>query len=236
MTINLAEVINDLEALADPQKVIIKQERFGINALNSMGIYQKDLQTIAKKIKYDTELAIQLFDTGIYEARILCSKIIKPEHITEQLMERWVSSFENWEICDSFCMGLFAKSSFAQKKVFEWSSRNREFEKRAGFVIIAAYCMAEKKAANEVFEGFLPLIEKEATDNRLYVKKAVNWALRNIGKRNIDLNRSAKIVANKISKTNSSPAKWIANNALKELEKPTINILDYPRQLYRHLD
>ena len=233
MTMCLSEVIDRLERLANPEKVIIKREKFGINALNSMGVYQKDLKIIAKEVGHDYKLAIQLFDTGIYEARILCSKILKPEDITESLMEVWVESFENWEICDSFCMGLFAKSRFARKKIFEWSSRDKEFEKRAGFVIIAAYCMAEKNADNDIFEEFFPLIEREAADDRLYVKKAVNWALRNIGKRNIDLNYSAKIVANKIVKIDSKSAKWIASNALKELEQPAINILDYPRRIYR---
>ena len=130
-------------------------------------------------------------------------------------------------------MGLFAKSEFAQKKIFEWTLRDSEFEKRAGFVIIAAYCMADKNAGNEVFEQFFTLIEREATDSRLYVKKAVNWALRNIGKRNGDLNNAAIIVANRISMLESKSAKWIASNALNELKRSSVNILDYPRALYR---
>ena len=225
---NLDFVIEKLEELADSEKVKIKREKFGIVATNSLGIYQKDLKILAKEIGHDNELAIQLFDTGIYETRILCSKILKPADVTESLMKVWVKTFENWEICDSFCMGLFAKSEFSQKKIFEWTLRDSEFEKRAGFVIIAAYCMADKNAGNEVFEQFFPLIEREATDSRLYVKKAVNWALRNI-----DLNNAAIIVANRISILESKSAKWIASNALNELGKSSVNILDYPRALYR---
>lgn len=230
----LEEVIKRLEGLADPEKVRLKREKFGISANNSLGVYHKDLTFICKEIGHDNALAIQLFDTGIYEARILCSKMFKPADINEELMESWVKTFENWEICDSFCMGLFAKSAFAQKKILQWTSRESEFEKRAGFAIIAAYCMADKKADNEVFKQFLPLIEREATDQRLYVKKAVNWALRNIGKRNRDLNAEAIIVSKRLVEIDSQSAKWIGSNALNELTKTSLNVLDYPRSLYRN--
>ena len=229
----LEGVIERLEGLADPEKVRLKREKFGIHTDNSLGIYHKDLKIISKELGYNNELAIQLFETGIYEARILCSKMFKPSDITEDLMEVWVTTFENWEICDSFCMGLFAKSTFARKKILEWTLRNNEFEKRAGFVIVAAYCMADKNADNEVFEQFLPLIEREAIDDRLYVRKAVNWALRNIGKRNSDLNIEATIVAKRLALLESKSAKWIGSNALNEFGKSTVNVLDYPRSIYR---
>lgn len=230
----LEDVIKRLEGLANPEKVLLKREKFGISADNSLGIYHKDLKIIAKELGHNNELAIQLFETGIYEARILCSKMFKPTDITEDLIEGWVKTFENWEICDSFCMGLFAKSVFAQDKIFEWTLRHSEFEKRAGFVIIAAFCMADKKSHNDTIEQFFPLIEREAADDRLYVKKAVNWALRNIGKRNFDLNITAIAVAKKISMLESKSARWIGGNALSELEKPTVNVLDYPRSIYRN--
>lgn len=148
-------------------------------------------------------------------------------------MEKWVVTFENWEICDSFCMRLFSKSKFAIPKILEWSKRKREFEKRAAFAILASYCMADKKSGNKVFEQFFPIIIREANDERIYVKKAINWALRNIGKRNIDLNKKAIKVANEILQMKSKSAKWIAKNALRELEKENVNILDYPREVYR---
>ena len=230
---NFQEVIEILEGLANPEKIQIKQKRFGITANKPFGIYQKDLKELAGKIGYNNELALTLFDSGIYEARILCSKIYHPDSITEELMEEWVATFENWEICDSFCMGFFAKSKFALTKATEWSKDEREFVKRAGFVIMAAYGFANKNASNEVFEKFLPIIEREATDERLYVKKAANWALRNIGKRNIDLNNSAILSANRIVNIESKSAKWIATNALNELENPSLKTLDYPRHTYR---
>ena len=232
----LEDVVKKLEGLANPEKVRLKSEKFGINAEHSLGIYHKDLKFIAKEIGHDNELAIKLFETGIYEARILCSKIFKPADVTEELMETWVKTFENWEICDSFCMGLFAKSAFARKKIFEWSLRESEFEKRAAFVIIAAYCMADKNADNDVFKQFLPIIEREAIDDRLYVKKAVNWALRNIGKRNSDLNAAAIILAQKLCVHESKSAKWVGRNALSQLGKTTVNVLDYPRSIYRNND
>jgi len=159
--------------------------------------------------------------------------VYNPNSITEELMGKWVATFENWEICDSFCMGFFAKSKYALTKAIEWSNNEKEFIKRAGFVIMASYGFADNDADNEILEQFFPIIKREATDDRLYVKKAMNWALRNIGKRNNDLNRLAIIVANRIANTDSKSAKWIARNALRELMDPGVNILDYPRHIYR---
>jgi 3-methyladenine DNA glycosylase AlkD len=130
-------------------------------------------------------------------------------------------------------MGFFSKSEYALAKANEWSKNESEFVKRAGFVIMACYGFVNKNADNAIFEQFLPIIEREATDERLYVKKAVNWALRNIGKRNIDLNTLAISVTNRIANIESKSAKWIANNALRELENSNINLLDYPRHMYR---
>ncbi len=228
MTYN--EVLECLYDLKDAEKVIFKEKKFGVISNNSLGIYHKELKMIAKEIGQNNELALQLFDSGIYEGRLLCSKMFKPKDVTEQLMEKWVKTFENWEICDSFSMGLFAKSKFALTKIVAWTERAPEFEKRAGFATMAAYCMADKKSANELFEQFFPIIKREANDERLYVKKAVNWALRNIGKRNIDLNEKAIEVANEILNFESKSAKWIAKDALKELQKDGVRLSNYPRK------
>lgn len=227
------KVIERLYKMQNPDKVLFKEKKFGVVSNNSLGIYHSELKIIAKEIGQDNELAIQLFDSGIYEARLLCSKLFKPKNITESLMEKWVKTFENWEICDSFCMGLFAKSEFAVTKIEEWTQRKPEFQKRAGFTIMAAYCMADKKSDNELFEQFFPIIKREVNDDRLYVKKAVNWALRNIGKRNIDLNKKAIEVANEILNFKSKSAKWIAKDAIRKLQVKNVNILDYPREKYR---
>ncbi len=229
-----SEIIECLYDLRDAEKVIFKEKKFGIKSNNSLGIYHKELKIIAKDIGHDNELALQLFDSGIYEGRLLCSKMFKPKDITEQLMEKWVKTFENWEICDSFCMGLFSKSEFALAKILEWTKREPEFEKRAGFAILASYCKADKKSGNELFEQFFPIVKREANDERLYVKKAVNWALRSIGKRNIDLNRKAIETANEILKFKCKSAQWIAKDAIRKLEGVKVNILDYPREIYRN--
>lgn len=226
------QIISELKKLGDNDKVLFKEKKFAIVANNSLGIYHNDLKVLAKQINKDKQLAVQLFDSGIYEARILCSKLYNVNDLTEELMEKWVVTFENWEICDSFCMGLFAKSKLAVSKAIEWTSRKNEFEKRAGFTIIAAYCMADKKASNEIFKQFFPVIQREATDDRIYVKKAINWALRNIGKRNKDLNKMAIMIANDLIKLNNKTATWIAKDALKELQSDKVNILDYPREIY----
>jgi len=229
------QVIECLNDLQDAEKVVFKEKKFGIIANNSLGIYHKELKMIAKEIGQDNALALQLFDSGIYEGRLLCSKIFKPKDVTELLMEKWVKTFENWEICDSFCMGLFSKCKFALPKIIEWSERSPEFEKRSAFAILASYCMADKKSGNELFEQFFPIIKREANDERLYVKKAVNWALRNIGKRNIDLNIRAIYTANEILKIDSKSAKWIAKDALKELQKEGVRMSNYPRDTYKLL-
>lgn len=233
MTYN--EIIECLYDLKDEEKVTFKEKKFGIVSNNSLGIYHKELKMIAKEIGKDNELALQLFDSGIYEGRLLCSKMFKPKDVTEYLMEKWVKTFENWEICDSFSMGLFSKSKFALSKILEWTKRKPEFEKRAGFAIIASYCMADKTSENELFEQFFSIIKREANDERVYVKKAVNWALRNIGKRNVDLNERAIETANEILEFESKPAKWIAKNALTELQKDNLRMSDYPRTKYRKL-
>jgi 3-methyladenine DNA glycosylase AlkD len=222
-----------LYALQNPEKVIFKEKKFGIVSNNSLGIYHAELKKIAKDIGKDNELALKLFDSGIYEARLLCSKIFKPKDVTVELMEKWVKAFENWEVCDSFSMGLFAKSDFALEKIIEYTKRKPEFEKRAGFTIMAAYCMADKLSDNVLFEAFFPIIKREANDERVYVKKAVNWALRNIGKRNIDLKKKAILVAQEILENENPAAKWIAKNALNELKKDNIRMSDYPRAIYR---
>lgn len=231
MTYN--EIIECLTDLKDEDKVIFKEKKFGIIANNSLGIYHKEIKMIAKEIGQNNDLALELFESGIYEARLLCSKMYRPKDVTEPLMERWVKTFENWEICDSFSMGLFSKSKLALAKIIEWTKRQPEFEKRAGFATMASYCMADKHSENKLFEQFFPIIKRESNDDRVYVKKAVNWSLRNIGKRNIDLNRKAIGVANEMLAFESKSAKWIAKNALAELQKENVRMSDYPRGIYR---
>jgi 3-methyladenine DNA glycosylase AlkD len=227
------QIIQKLREIADPGVVLKKQQKFGIVARNALGIYHKDLTMIARELPRDAELALALFETGIYEARLLCSKIFPPRHVKEELMDGWTATFENWEICDAFSMSVYARSSHAVRKAIAYTERQPEFEKRAGFVIIAGLCSADKKAGNEIFEQFFPLIIRECTDERVYVKKAVNWALRGIGKRNSDLQAQAVRVAEQIGAKESKAARWIAKDALRELHSDKVRIADYPRSVYR---
>ena len=239
----LSEVLKRLQALADPEKIAFKQKKFGIVASNSLGIYQKDLKELASSIVKNftkgndklkqNELALALYDTGIYEARLLTSRLYDPKSITKSQMNKWVADFENWEICDSFCMGFFTKSEYAVEKALQWSSNKEEFTKRAAFAIIATYGFVNKNAANEIFEPFFPIIKRESSDERIYVKKAVNWALRSVGKRNIDLKRMAISTAQEIQKQDSKAAQWIAKDALRELQGAAVKVQDHPRHIYR---
>ncbi len=227
------EILIELKSLSNKEIKDFKAKKYGIHCGNSWGIYQKDIAVLAKKIGKNTSVGIQLFETGNYDAQLLCAKICIPKEITEALMDQWITHFNTWEICDSFCMQLFKFHPLAIKKALEWSERNNEFEKRAGFVLMATYGFADKNAENEVFEQFFPILIKHANDDRIYVKKAINWALRQIGKRNVDLQKKAIRTAREILKQDSTSAQWIAKDALKELQGEKVNILDYPRSIYR---
>jgi 3-methyladenine DNA glycosylase AlkD len=226
------EIIERLRSLADPEKVRAKEEKFGVVAPGALGVYMADLSRLAKEIGRNSDLALELWDSGIYEARLLCSKVFAVRDLREDLMETWIKAFHNWEICDAFCLGLFAKSSLARKKIYEWADREPEIERRAAFATLAGYCLADKKAENEVFLQFFPLIREAAGDDRIYVKKAVNWALRNIGKRNPDLKAAAIREATVLQNMDHRAAKWIGSNALRELEQPGVRLSNYPRSLY----
>jgi len=137
-------------------------------------------------------------------------------------MDRWVEDFDSWDVCDQVTSRLFDKTPFAYKKVHEWTKRDEEFVKRAGFAMIAALSVHDKKASDKEFEKFLPMIVRESKDERNYVKKAVNWALRQIGKRNKALNRKAIKTAERIRKIDSRSARWIATDALRELKSDAV--------------
>lgn len=227
------QIINELHKLGNPEINAYKQKKFGVHSTNALGIYMKDLNALLKQIPKDDELAMQLFDSEIYEAKILCSKLFKPKNLTPAQMEKFILSFDNWEICDSFSMKLFARSNHAVAKIYEWSNRSKEFEKRASFATMAAYCMADKKSTNDVFLPFLELIQSASKDDRIYVRKAVNWALRSIGKRNVDLQQAVIAFSEELSKSENKTTQWIAKDALKELQQYKVRISDYPRAIYR---
>ncbi len=230
---SVESIVEWLELKANPEKVVLKKNKFGVSAHNAMGVMMSDLNLIARDIGKNKQLAVELFDTDIYEARLLCAKVFPPKLLTKDLAEDWARSFENWEICDTFSMGVFAKSPLAEELIIDFTSASEEFKKRSGFATIAAYCMANKTANNDTFRPFFKIIIDNSVDERIYVKKAVNWALRSIGKRNIDLKREAILTAQEILNFSEASAAWIANDAIRELESSAVKMLDYPRDVYR---
>ena len=195
------------------------QARYGIRPGTNLGISQPVLRSLAKKIGKDHKLAIELWKTNIHEARHLASMIADPIALTEQLMERWVKDFNSWDIVDGCCSNLFRKTPYAFDKAEQWCKREEEFVKRAGFSMIAYLAVHDKKAADSRYEEFFPYIYKYSVDSRNMVKKAVNWAIRQIGKRNERLCKKTIALAKKIQQRDDSSSRWIAADALRELEK-----------------
>jgi 3-methyladenine DNA glycosylase AlkD len=210
------EILKKLKFLSDP-KAVEGMARYGINPERNLGVSVSTLRKVAKEIGKDHELAQQLWSTGIRDARMVAALIDEPKLVSEVQMESWVKDFNSWDICDHCCGHLFDKTEFAHQKASEWSNRKEEFVKRAGFALMAWLAVHDKKAENESFLPFLSIIRNESIDSRNYVKKAINWALRNIGKRNLDLNKKAIKTAKEIQKIDSKSAKWIASDALREL-------------------
>jgi 3-methyladenine DNA glycosylase AlkD len=215
------DILDQLKALANPEAVA-GMARYGINPENIYGISIPVLRSIAKQAGRDHGLADELWDSGIHEARLLACFIGDPKQVTEAQMERWAADFDSWDVCDQCCSNLFDKTPFAYQKAVEWSGREAEFTKRAAFALIAALAVHDKKAEDARFELFLPILLREATDERNYVKKAANWALRQIGKRNRRLNRLAIQTAEEIARIDSKSARWIAADALRELQSEKI--------------
>ncbi len=210
------DVIKKLESLADP-KAVEGMSRFGINSKNTYGVSVPNLRKIAEEIGKNHELAQQLWSSGIHEARILASMIDDPDRIDEKQIDAWVKDFDSWDVCDQCCMNLFDKLPFAFEKAIKLTGSKEEFVRRTGFALMAALAFHDKNSPDKKFQEFFPLIKKYSTDDRNFVKKAVNWALRQIGKRNRNLNKMAIKTAKDIQKIDSRAAKWVANDALKEL-------------------
>ncbi len=210
------EVIATLRSLSNPSAVS-SMSRFGIKADKAFGVSVPALRKLARSIGKDHTLAQGLWDTGLHEARELATMIADPKQVTEDLMERWVKDIDSWDVCDHCCGNLWDKTPFAYRKACDWSRRPEEFVKRAAFSLMAALAVHDKAESDDAFIKFLPIIKRESTDERNFVKKAVNWTLRQIGKRNRNLNRKAIETAREIQKLDSKSAKWIAADALREL-------------------
>ena len=215
------EIIDSIKSQYNP-KNIEGMARFGINPKNTYGASIPFLRNLSKKVGKNHELALELWDSEIHEARILAGFIDEPEKVSEKQLESWVRDFDSWDVCDQVCSSLFDKTKFAYPKAIEWTKRDEEFVKRAGFVLMACLSVHDKKMKDEEFEKFFPIIKREAKDERNFVRKAVNWALRQIGKRNRKLNKKALAIARQIRTLDSNSARWIANDAIRELESEAV--------------
>lgn len=222
------EIIEKLSSLRNPKNVE-GMARFGISPKTKVyGVPIPELRKLAKLIKKylpaqaGHELALKLWDSKIHEAQILAGFIAEPAKATEKQIEKWIKGFDSWDVCDQVCSSFLDKTKFAYKKIFELSRRKEEFVKRTAFALMACLAVHDKNLKDKDFLKFFPLIKKAATDERNFVKKAVNWALRQIGKRNLNLNKKAIKLAKEIQKINSKSARWIAADAIKELENPKI--------------
>ncbi|MBU1177887.1 DNA alkylation repair protein [Patescibacteria group bacterium] len=213
-------IIKKLKAKADPSQ-LAGMARFGINPKGRLGASVKSIREVAKETGRDHQLALDLWKTGIAEARILAAIIMDPEKITAKQIDSWVKDLDSWDINDQMCMN-FDKSPLAWKKLYDWVKSEQEFTKRAGYTMIACLAWHDKEAEDKKFVETLPLIKKAATDERNMVKKAVNWALRNIGKRNLALNKIALKTAKEIVRLDNKTARWIAKDAIRELESEQI--------------
>lgn len=215
------EILGKLRALGEPEAVE-GMARFGINVPLACGVSAPKLRALAREIGRAHELAVALWQSGIHDARLLATLIDDPEKVTQRQMERWAKDFDSWGVCDAACGCLFDKTPYAWDKAVEWTAREEEYVKRAGFVLMATLAVHDKQAPDERFEALFPYIVEHATDERNFVKKAVNWALRQIGKRNRRLNRLAIRTAKEVHRIDAKAARWIACDALRELSSAKV--------------
>jgi len=196
--------------------------RFGINIDQAFGISMAVLRPYAKTLGRDQARAEALWSTGFHEARLLAVLTCKPKELSRAVADRWVADFNSWDLCDQACMNVLDRTAYAEDLIAEWTADEREFVRRAGFAIIAATAVHDKNSADDKFLGYLALIEAHASDPRNFVKKAVNWALRQIGKRSLSLQDPALDLSRKLAASDDKTARWIGKDAAKELEKPEI--------------
>ena len=214
------EILDALRAQANPKNVA-GMARYGISTNGTLGVTVVEIRLLARQAGRSHALAAELWASGVHEARILATIVDQPALVTRRQMNQWARDFDSWDVCDQACLNLFRYTPYAWTKAAEWSGAKREFVRRAGFALMAGLAVKAKDAPDEQFEALLPLITGAATDPRNMVKKAVNWALRSIGKRNAHLRRAAIAAAENIRTMDSPAARWIASDALRELRTRT---------------
>jgi 3-methyladenine DNA glycosylase AlkD len=210
------EILMKLKAKARPDQ-LAGMARYGLRIENRLGVQIPELRKLAKETGKNHQLAMELWQSGIAEARILAAMVAEPEKLTEQQMDSMVNDIDSWDIGDQTCMNLFEKTPLAWRKITEWSQRNEEFVKRTAYGLIACIAWHDKKAEDQKLVALFPVIAHGAQDQRKSIQKAVSWALRNIGKRNPNLNQQAITLAQKIRETNTKPAKWVSSDVIREL-------------------
>ncbi len=218
---NKDQVIELLKSKADPTS-LEKLSHFGVNVDQRLGLSVPEIRAIAKKIKPDHQLAKELWESGIKEARLLAGMIEAPSQVTDKQLEDWVKDFDSWDVCDLVCNDLIKRTPFAWDKVYAWSQREEEYVKRAAFALLASLSIHDKQANDQKFMETFPLIRFAATDPRNFVKKAVTWALRNIGKRNLILNQKAIELAKELLDLGDATATWNARDTLRELRSDKV--------------
>lgn len=196
--------------------------RYGLPSDHALGTTMANMLALAKRLGRDHALAAALWDTGVYEARMVAAMIDDPAQVTAAQMDRWCEDFDNWGICDTVCFKLFDRTPHAWTKVAQWSGKRDEFVKRAAFALLWGLTVHDKRAANAAYVEGLRLIERAAIDERHFVKKAVNMALRAIGKRNRALNAAAVATAERLAASPNAAAKWVGRDALRELASPAL--------------
>lgn len=207
--------------MADPSN-LPGQARYGIDTSNALGISMTQLRPLAREIGKDHPLALSLWESGVREARILASLVDDPKLVTPEQMESWAAEFASWEVVDAACCNLFDRTEHRYAKAVEWAGREEEFVKRAGFSLMAGIAVHDRRASDDQLFALLPVIERESCDRRNFVRKAVNWALRQVGKRNPALNEAAIAAAERIAELECKGAHWVASDALKELRSPQV--------------
>lgn len=211
--------MSSLRSLARPEQ-LEGMARFGIAGEGRLGASMPELRSLARSIGKHHPLAEKLWETGIPDAMILAALVGEPEKLRSDQMDRWVADFQSWDVCDQVCSNLFDRSPLAWQKARRWSTRKEEFVKRAGYVLIAALAVHDRASADDKFTALFPLIRRGAADDRNYVRKAVCWALRQIGKRNESLRKAAISQARGLRKSTAASARWIASETIRELEDP----------------
>ena len=212
------EILSAIKKASTPEG-IKKKAYFGITEVGNFGLTAPQIKAIARDIGKDHSLALELWETSVHEARHIAVLIADKKMVTEKLMNKWVKDFNSWDIVDDCCGKLFCNTPFAYEKAVEWSGRKNEFEKRAGFALMATLAVHDKNAKDIEFENFFPFLFRESHDERNFVRKAINWAIRQIGKRNQRLCKKAIKLSEDILKKDDKSSRWIASDALRELKK-----------------